>query len=241
MSTVVSSTGPIEARDVMPIRSRVSWSAVLAGAVIAITITLFLTVFSGTLGLTLNDQGVRSGTAALVSVIAAIFAGMVGLFVGGWTTSRLIVGEDKCEAGIHGLLMWATVFVITAGLIGAGVNGGYNALLAGAIVGQNVETGVDNWEAAALRAGVSQERINQLKAQTSPEAVKAQIQSPENQEKVREAGIAIGWSSLAAMLLTLLTSMAGALFGAGPEFKISHLMRPAGTMTRREILVTATK
>lgn len=237
MSTVVTSTGPIEARDVMPIRSRVSWSAVLAGAVIAITITLFLTVFSGTLGLTLNDQGVRSGTAALVSVIAAIFAGMVGLFVGGWTTSRLIVGEDKCEAGIHGLLMWATVFVITAGLIGTGVKSGYNALLAGAIVGQNADT----WEEAAVRAGVSQERINQIKAQNNPETVKAQVQSPENQEKAREAGIAIGWSSLAAMVFTLLTSMAGALFGAGPEFKISHLIRPSGTTARREVLVTASK
>src|ERR687886_289174 len=93
----------------------------------------------------------------------AIFAGAVvstalALFVGGWITAQLTVGENKLEAALHGVILWGVVFAAFLWLVSTGVRSGFNALVGmSQAVGQAAP---QDWEAAARRAGVSQEQID---------------------------------------------------------------------------------
>src|SRR6186997_728014 len=82
--------------DVLPLRSRVSWGAIFAGAVMALAVYLVFTLLGGAIGLSVSndtDSETLSNGAAVWAVVTTIIA----LFVGGWVTSQCTVGENKME------------------------------------------------------------------------------------------------------------------------------------------------
>jgi len=99
---------PPKARDSLAVRSRISWGAIAAGAMAALAIYLVLTLLGLALGMELLARG-RGGLgagAAIYSIVALLLA----MFLGGWATSRLAVGESKLEAALYGVVLWGVLF-----------------------------------------------------------------------------------------------------------------------------------
>src|SRR5688572_3816839 len=140
----------VQFEDVVGLKSRISWGAVLAGSVVAFAIYLVLTLLFTGVGLSLSEAGVRAGVIGTGAVIAGVVSIVLALFCGGCVTTQLTAGETRQEAVIHGVLTWATVTGLSLFMVGMGVKAGYNAAL-GAAYASNVadERFRPNWEQAA--------------------------------------------------------------------------------------------
>ncbi len=127
---------PLRAVDVLSVKSRVSWGAIAAGAMIAIAIYFVLTLLGIAVGLEMafrRDSTSLGLAAAIWSIATLLFA----MFIGGWSTSRLAVGETRGEAFLYGIILWGVMFVGMTWMIGQGVRVGFGAMLgvaSGAVV-----------------------------------------------------------------------------------------------------------
>jgi hypothetical protein len=109
---VVPSATTVVVDDLQPARGRTSWGAVLAGATIALVVTLLLQVLMIWLGMSAIDpaeearpfQGV--GTAAAIGALVTM---AIALFVGGIVAGRLANRVNGTDVFLHGLLTWAVV------------------------------------------------------------------------------------------------------------------------------------
>ena len=118
----------VQAEDLMSVGSRISWGAIFAGSVLALALYLLLSILGGAVGLTLRNRVTEENLRT--SVIAwTIGIACVSLFAGGVLTSSFTVGENKVEAVIYGILMWALTFAIVIALGGLGVQTSYGSLL----------------------------------------------------------------------------------------------------------------
>lgn len=101
---------------------RVSWGAIIAGAVVALTIGLMLNTLGVAVGATAVDAvGRDTPSAATFGVGAGIWllaANLIGLAVGGYTAARLSGTADGTDAVLHGVGVWAIGFLISAVLLG---------------------------------------------------------------------------------------------------------------------------
>lgn len=101
---------------------RVSWGAIMAGAVVAVTIGLMLNVLGAAIGVTTVDA-VEGGTpdASTFGIGAGIWllvANLIGLGVGGYAAARLSGSADKTDASLHGVGVWAIGFLLSAVVLG---------------------------------------------------------------------------------------------------------------------------
>lgn len=115
----------VRPHDVASVGTRVSWSAILAGVVIALALYTTLNVLAAAIGLSAIDQ-MRTDTFAAVAAIVATVSLLVALFVGGFVASRATVGEERNEAMAYGVLVWATVLMLLV-TTGASLGIGYFA------------------------------------------------------------------------------------------------------------------
>ena len=85
------------ARDLLAVRSRVSWGAITAGAMVALATYVVLTLLGLAVGIEVAVRGsdVSLGAPAAIYTLVTL---LVAMFFGGWATSRLAVGESKLEA-----------------------------------------------------------------------------------------------------------------------------------------------
>ena len=206
------STVSVGVEDVAGVRSRVSWGAILGGAVVAVAVYLVLTFLCTAVGLSLSEAGMRDRTALGGAAAAALVTVFLALFVGGWVTAQLTAGETQRESMIYGVLTWAVVTGFFLMAVGAGVRGGYFAVVSGTLVAQNGgaldQAGVE----ANLRSiGVKQETID---------AVRSQMNNPATQDQAKEALVAASWIAFAGTLLSIASAVGGAVVGSGPEFRL---------------------
>ncbi len=138
--------------DMMPVRSRVSWGAIAAGAMVAVAIYFLLTLLGIAIGLEVsanrNDVNLGAG-AALWSILTLLLA----MFMGGWATSRLAVGETKLEAILYGVILWGVLFIGMFWLFGIGVRIGFGAMM-GVASGATSVAAADGQPAGAANASV---------------------------------------------------------------------------------------
>lgn len=105
-----------------PLLKRISWSAILAGVVLAMVVSLLLNLLGTAIGTATIDpmqeanplSGIGTGAGIWVVVSAVI-----SLFVGGCAAGRLA----QREGAFHGLLVWASVSLITVYLVSSAVTG----------------------------------------------------------------------------------------------------------------------
>ncbi len=149
----MSSTTPtLRATDLLAVKSRVSWGAIAAGAMVSLAIYFLLTLTGIAIGLeaaTRRPDQVTGLALALYSILTLL----ISMFFGGWATSRLAVGETKLEAVLYGVILWGVLFVGMLWLVSTGVRVGFGAIL-GVASGAVVVTD-DNPAAAADKGGVS--------------------------------------------------------------------------------------
>jgi hypothetical protein len=220
--------------DVAGVRSRVSWGALLGGAVIALAVALVFTFLFAAIGVSLRDTDIRAETVGVAAIVAAIATLAASLFLGGWVTSQLTAGETRQEAVIYGVLTWALVTAASMMMVGMGVRAGYFALLGGTMVAQNSQTVQQrSWEDLARDAGVSQASIDAARANLDPARARAAANDPANRERAGQAAVAASWGALIALLVSIGASIGGAVAGSGPQFR---LFPPAATH-RAEIIV----
>jgi hypothetical protein len=161
--------------DGTPVR-RTSWGSVFAGALIALMVTLLLTLLFTGIGLqsfspaTSADPAAGLGTG---SIIAVIVTNLLALFLGGYVAGRLAGSPRRGDGVLHGLLTWGVLTLFTlyfltttiGGLIGGAAN-----LLGSTVAGlaQGAAAVAPAATDAAQEQGVDanfiQQQVNQLLA-----------------------------------------------------------------------------
>ena len=144
-------TTPARATVVTPegapaLPSRISWGAILAGAVVALTVGLMLNALGAGIGATTVDAAARDTPSASSFGIGAalwvLVANLIGLAAGGYVAARLSGTSDNTDGTLHGLAVWGTTFLISAVLLGNLVAGvastaatGASSILGGVVRG----------------------------------------------------------------------------------------------------------
>jgi hypothetical protein len=102
----------------------ISWSAVFAGAVIALAVQLVLTLIGAAIGLaTLNPASGDSPSANALGVGAGIWlvvTSILSLLIGGYIGARL---SNARNGWLHGLTTWGVVTLLTTILLSTAVGG----------------------------------------------------------------------------------------------------------------------
>ncbi|MDY3551344.1 hypothetical protein R5W24_000419 [Gemmata sp. JC717] len=226
----------LKMEDVAGVRSRLSWPAILAGAICAVATNLVLTLFFGAIGLTIAEAGVRANAIGVGALVAALLSIIVALFVGGWVSTQLTAGENEREAVLYGILTWALVVGFSLALVGMGARAGYFALVGGSMVASQ-SPAAQNWEQSARDAGVSQERIDAWKANLDPNKAREAAADPATRERAEHAAIGASWAALVGVMLSMASAIAGAMAGRGVAFRLLPTGR-AVSIERREVAVS---
>lgn len=117
---------------------RVSWGAIIAGAVIAVAIMIFFTIFGIGIGASIVDPQFDQNPAEGMSISAGIYlvvTQLIALGAGGFVAARMAGIPRTISSLLHGASVWAvtTVFLAWASVIGAGAMfGAAGSLLSGA-------------------------------------------------------------------------------------------------------------
>ena len=118
---------------------RTAWSAVFAGALVALMTTFLLSLLAAGIGLQNVDPASEQntfagfGTGGLVALIAT---NLIALFLGGWVTGYLAGLPRRGDALMHGVLTWAVLTVLTIVLLTTAVGrfiGGAASLVGGTL------------------------------------------------------------------------------------------------------------
>jgi len=207
----------VQAQDVLPVRSRVSFSAIFAGAVVALALSLLLHMLGAALGLSLINH-VGDNTLSTGALVWAIGMTLIALFAGGYVTSRCSVGETHGEAAIYGVIMWGVVFAMLLWLMASGARMGLTA-----IMGVANNPAVARSDADLTASGFTEDQIANNRTQFDKlrarwDNVPAELRSAAEDPRARSAA----WWTFAGVLLSMLASIAGAVVGAGPEFVLTR-------------------
>ena len=118
----------LKASDLLAVRSRVSWPAIAAGAMIATSVYFVLTLLGVALGIEVAVRGATTHLGAGTAVYSVLTL-LLAMFFGGWATSRLAVGESKLEAVLYGVILWGALFLGLVWLFSAGIRTGFGAMV----------------------------------------------------------------------------------------------------------------
>jgi hypothetical protein len=218
---MADSTTP-NARDLIAVRSRISWGAIAAGAMVALAIYVVLTLLGLAVGIEVAVRGadVSLGAPAAIYTLVTL---LVAMFFGGWATSRLAVGESKLEAVLYGIILWGVLFVGMIWLVSAGISTGFGAMLGLASgVYSTTEGGPDADRIAAdlARAGADEATVNKVRdyyrrLREDPGSLASDPQSRQTFSQVAQSTRSATWWSLAGVLLSMATVVVGSLTGSG--------------------------
>src|SRR4051794_24118645 len=215
--------------DLMAVRSRVSWGALAAGAMVSLTVYVVLALLGVALGIEAAVRGVNTdlGTGtAIYSILSLLLA----MFFGGWATSRLAVGESKTEAILYGVILWGVLFAGMIWLLSAGVRTGFGALVGAASGAYATEEGGINVDRVARdlkQAGADEATVEKYRryyeqVRNDPGAAPGVGREVGNDPAARgaasraaEAARRASWWSLVGVLASLATVIVGSLTGSG--------------------------
>jgi hypothetical protein len=205
--------------DLFPVRSRISWGAIFAGGAIALAVYFVMALLGAAVGFSVRNN-VTYETMSTAAGLWAIFGAIVALFVGGFVTTQVAVGENRMEAVVHGAITWGVVFAALLWLAASGVSSGYSALV-GAATFQDAmgnPTAANNWEETARRAGLTEEEIGTIRARVNNATDRPA--DPANREEAARTATAASWWALFGTILTMAAAIGGALLGSGPTFRL---------------------
>lgn len=225
-------TNEASAEDVMSVGTRISWGAIFAGAMLALAIQFLLSLLGGAVGVAVSDR-VDPGSLRTGALIWAVVTICAAVFMGGMITALFTVGENKVEAVIYGVIMWAVMITMILGLGAAGMRTGLSAMIALASVAD--KGSAESWETAMERAGFSKERIEEIRKSFAPREEASKMGKDEgaanpippatpSREEMIAAGKKITWYAFAGAWISMIAAAAGALVGAGPTFRLVRVV-----------------
>jgi len=126
---------PLASPDLVEYR-RVSWSAVFAGVVVAISFNLVLAVLGIGIGLTTIDpaQGdsPQAATLGIGATIWWIVTALISLAAGGWVAGRLAGMPTRLDGALHGLVTWGIatmlIFWLLTSAVGSLIGGTFSVV-----------------------------------------------------------------------------------------------------------------
>jgi hypothetical protein len=164
--------------------ARISWGAIIAGALVALATQIVLTLIGGAIGLaTLDPAAGDSPSGTTLGIGAAIWlliSSLISLFVGGYVAGRL---GGTFNGWLHGLATWATVTILTIVLLATAAGG-----LIGAASGLSAfaVSNSDRMSRAQLPPAI-QQQLDQLTSRASQTADQAATQAQQITPQQREA------------------------------------------------------
>lgn len=193
----------VRTRDVLPVYSRVSWGALLAGLFVTLAVFVVLSALGVAIGLTASDAA--RDTIAVGAGAWAVGTALLAFFCGGCVVSRCTAGETRAEAMMYGTILWGAAFAMILWATGSVLRTGTTLAVGSANVSANAESVPPNWEQAGRRAGLTEAQLNQMRAEMPTAA------------QVRDVSAQAAWWSFAGILLSLGAAIGGALLSAGPN------------------------
>lgn len=205
--------------DLTAVRSRVSWGAIVAGAVVAFAVYFMLGVLGVAVGLSVaqanaaNDQTL--GTGAVIWSVASM---LISLFIGGYVTTQCTAGESRGEAVIYGVLLWGLLFTLLLHTVSGGLGIGMQAMMSrNDVMGMQVDSRINRSTESLQAAGLTQQQIDQLRNAPAAEQARAVAMSPTSR--------AAAWWMFGGTALSMIASIAGALLGSGPQVSLFGVRR----------------
>jgi hypothetical protein len=120
-STEARGRALVEGGPVAP--RRVSWGAILAGALVAVAVSTMLHLLGAGIGAsTIDATGHTTPTAGSFTIGAAIWLAvstLIGLGMGGFVAGRLSGTTDTEDGLLHGLAVWAVAALLTMAVAGS--------------------------------------------------------------------------------------------------------------------------
>jgi hypothetical protein len=103
---------------------RVSWGSILGGAVAILAVSGILWALAAAIVLSATNATIGSIKSTLVGLwICAMVTTLVGAFFGGWLAGYLPGNKNPLIGGVHGLLAWASAFILMSALSLAALGG----------------------------------------------------------------------------------------------------------------------
>lgn len=198
----------VPAANFAGVRSRVSWGAIMGGATIALAVYFLLSLLGVAIGLSFSDDVNRdnlSTGAAIWSFVSLIIA----LFFGGWVSTQCTAGENRTEAVLYGVIVWAVTSTLLVALASHGLRLGYQGALATRTAqADNAPDLAARVNQAGRDIGLSDEVIEDFQ-----DALDKGGNANANAAAVRDHANAAAWWAFGGALLSMLAAVLGALFG----------------------------
>lgn len=212
---ITNDTSP-RLEDMVSVGTRIRWGAILAGGMLALGVYFLLGILGTAVGLSISDR-VQPTTLTTGAIIWAFLTTCVALFLGGMVASLFTTGENKVEAMLYGIVMWAFLFAVFVALGAMGIRAGFSAMIELNNTAQAATT--QSWESEAQKAGVTAEQIEEWRTKLSgtPDAA---AQAEQLRKTMSEAGTRITWYAFLGMWLSMMAAAGGAVVGAGPTFRL---------------------
>jgi hypothetical protein len=126
-ATIAESTSPAIAPAAL---RRISWGAVFAGAIVAISIELMLSVLGVGVGASTIDVHNNAAPMTDLGLGAAIWfvvSALISIYIGGWVAGKLAGVPTRTDGALHGFITWAlatlALFYLLTTAIGAVLGG----------------------------------------------------------------------------------------------------------------------
>jgi hypothetical protein len=201
--------------DLVSVGSRISWGAIFAGAILALGIYSLLTILGGAVGISIGER-VTPTTLKNSAIAWALITMVASVFVGGMVVSQFTVGENKMEAMLYGVIMWALLFGLLSSLGALGIRAGFNALIGMAHYADAAS--LQSWDRMARDAGVPPEQIENWRRGIKGIDDSRDLETRAAQN--REAVTRLTWYAFAGTWISMIAAALGGLVGAGPQFKV---------------------
>lgn len=200
--------------DLTAVRSRVSWGAIFAGAVVAFAVYFMLGVLGVAVGLSVAQaNAANSETLGNGAVIWSVASMLLSLFAGGYVTTQCTAGESRGEAVVYGILLWGLLFTLLLHTVSGSLNMGMQAMMARNNMPAmgDANTGINVSNETLRDAGLNQEQIDRLRNTPTTEQAKAMAMNP----KSRSAA----WWMFAGTALSMMASIAVCCWGRVRRFR----------------------
>lgn len=203
-----------------PVRfwGRLSWRAIIAGAVAAAAIHTMLVLVGMGIGLISADALHEMQGVSIAMGIWWLLSGTVAIFAGAWLAGRFTATHERLDGALAGVVTWSLLTVVSAWLATAATGslvGGAFTLTSRAAetlastqnfdverAAQNFTTGDRGADAARAGNGAP-----------AREQVAARIDTPEAREAAARAADTMGQAALWTAFMLLLGLVAGAVGG----------------------------
>ncbi|MFL5340789.1 MAG: DUF2188 domain-containing protein [Gemmataceae bacterium] len=222
-----------QAYDIWSVGTRVRWSAIAAGVVVALSISALLMALASALGVTIMDQ-MRARTVTVVAGTIWFIIMFVSLLLGGYVATRATTRETQFEAVIIGVLVWGTTFALALLGLGTGAGVALDASRTASVLAADKPFWRDlNWNADQTKryeamTNPSSEQVRKELNLTEDEARRYDEAQRQARDWSREHPKTMAWCAFFGMAVSLAAAIAGALLGAGPEVTRRDLRRDTG-------------